>query len=97
MSRKVLARDAEVSERYLAQLEAGKGNLSILLLRRIARAMGMPLADLIDDRPERSVETTLIDHLLARLSPEQRNEARDLLLARFGADLARPNATTASR
>ncbi|HEV2957779.1 MAG TPA: helix-turn-helix domain-containing protein [Xanthobacteraceae bacterium] len=33
MSRKVLARHSRVSERYLAQLEAGAGNCSIVLLR----------------------------------------------------------------
>ncbi|HKS87191.1 MAG TPA: helix-turn-helix domain-containing protein, partial [Pseudolabrys sp.] len=40
MTRKALARHAKVSERYLAQLEAGLGNGSIVLLRRIARAIG---------------------------------------------------------
>lgn len=84
MSRKVLARYAQVSERYLAQLEAGKGNGSILLLRRIARALGVPLAELVDDR-ERPVEAMLIDQLLARLSPSQLKEAREALLARFAA------------
>src|SRR6202047_5381311 len=39
MSRKVLARHSKVSERYLAQLEAGAGHCSIVLLRRIAHAM----------------------------------------------------------
>ena len=39
MSRKVLAKQSKVSERYLAQLELGKGNCSIVLLRRIAKAM----------------------------------------------------------
>ena len=34
MSRKALAKHAKVSERYLAQLETGKGNGSIVLLRR---------------------------------------------------------------
>ncbi|MDH3234495.1 MAG: helix-turn-helix domain-containing protein, partial [Alphaproteobacteria bacterium] len=29
MTRKILARDSGVSERYLAQLEAGQGNISI--------------------------------------------------------------------
>ena len=84
MSRKVLARYAQVSERYLAQLEAGKGNGSILLLRRIARALGVPLAELVDDR-ERPVEAMLIDQLLARLSPGQLKDAREALLARFAA------------
>jgi XRE family transcriptional regulator, aerobic/anaerobic benzoate catabolism transcriptional regulator len=84
MSRKVLARQAQVSERYLAQLEAGKGNGSVLLLRRIARALGVPLAELVDDR-QRPVEATLIDQLLERLTPEQLAEARQVLLARFAA------------
>jgi len=39
MTRKALAAHARVSERYLAQLEAGKGNGSIVLLRRIASAI----------------------------------------------------------
>src|SRR5260370_42610580 len=38
MARKVLSRTAAVSERYLAQLEAGEGNASIVLLRRVAAA-----------------------------------------------------------
>src|SRR5262249_6756919 len=52
MSRKVLARHSKVSERYLAQLEAGAGNCSIVLLRRIAHAMSVPVAELIDERPD---------------------------------------------
>ena len=40
MTRKILARDSGISERYLAQLEAGQGNTSILLLQRVAAALG---------------------------------------------------------
>jgi XRE family aerobic/anaerobic benzoate catabolism transcriptional regulator len=39
MSRRELARKSRVSERYIAQIEAGKGNVSIVLLLRIARAI----------------------------------------------------------
>jgi transcriptional regulator with XRE-family HTH domain len=39
MTRKALVQHARISERYLAQLELGKGNCSIVLLRRIARAI----------------------------------------------------------
>ncbi|MBK8007426.1 MAG: helix-turn-helix transcriptional regulator [Rhizobiales bacterium] len=85
MSRKVLAKQSKVSERYLAQLELGKGNCSIVLLRRIARAMSVPVAELVDDRPEREVEHLLLDQLLDRLSPNERAEARDVLLSHFGA------------
>ncbi|AQV93676.1 helix-turn-helix domain-containing protein [Cupriavidus necator] len=43
MSRKDLARGAGVSERYLANLETGTGNASVLLLRQVARALDVPL------------------------------------------------------
>ena len=39
MSRRELARKSGVSERYIAQIEAGKGNVSIMLLLRIAHAV----------------------------------------------------------
>lgn len=84
MSRKVLARHSDVSERYLAQLEAGEGNCSIQLLRRIADAMSVPVADLVDDRPERPLEAMLLDQFLGRLSSAEIAEAREVLLARFG-------------
>ena len=84
MTRKMLARDSGVSERYLAQLESGQGNISILLLRQIARAMGLPLADLARDGPDRPVEFTLMRQLLERLSPEELAEAHGLLAERFG-------------
>ncbi len=87
MSRRALAKHARVSERYLAQLETGQGNCSIVLLRRIARAMGVPVAELVDDRPERPVETILFDQFLERLTPQELREARGLLLGRFGGAL----------
>jgi XRE family aerobic/anaerobic benzoate catabolism transcriptional regulator len=84
MSRKVLARHSDVSERYLAQLEAGEGNCSIVLLRRIAEAMSVPVAELVDDRPERPLEAVLLEQFLGRLSAGEIGEARNLLLDRFG-------------
>src|ERR687896_732467 len=53
MTRKSLAAASGVSERYLAQLEAGRGNISVLLLRRVARAMSVPVEHLVreDDAP----------------------------------------------
>ena len=44
---KALAQASGVSERYLAQLEAGEGNISVLLLRKVARAMGVPVESLV--------------------------------------------------
>ena len=84
MTRKQLAVESGVSERYLAQLEAGRGNISILLLRQVARAMGRPLDLLVLDGPERPVEAELLRGLLARLDAETLAEAHDLLAERFG-------------
>src|SRR5262252_8293437 len=67
MTRKILARDSKVSERYLAQLEAGHGNISIALLRQIAHAMNLPLGDLVREEPDRPVELTLLIQTLSRL------------------------------
>ncbi|HXP03752.1 MAG TPA: helix-turn-helix transcriptional regulator [Stellaceae bacterium] len=83
MTRRALAAQAEVSERYLAQLETGSGNCSIALLRRIADAVSVPIAELVDDR-ERPIETMLLVQMLERLCPSQIVEARELLLSRFG-------------
>ena len=47
VTRKALAQSSGVSERYLAQLEAGQGNISVLLLRKVARAMGVQVEVLI--------------------------------------------------
>jgi XRE family transcriptional regulator, aerobic/anaerobic benzoate catabolism transcriptional regulator len=51
MTRKMLSSASGISERYIAQLESGQGNISILLLRKLARAMNMPLERLLADDP----------------------------------------------
>jgi XRE family aerobic/anaerobic benzoate catabolism transcriptional regulator len=84
MSRKVLAQHAKVSERYLAQLEAGLGNCSIVLLRRIARAIGLPVTQLVNEGAELPLDRVLLSQFLDRLPPPALAEARDLLLRRFG-------------
>jgi XRE family aerobic/anaerobic benzoate catabolism transcriptional regulator len=48
-TRKALALASGVSERYLAQLESGQGNMSILLLRQVAHAMQVPVEELVRD------------------------------------------------
>src|SRR6476619_7959203 len=83
MTRKALAEHAEVSERYLAQLEAGLGNGSIVLLRRIARAIGLPVTQLVHEGSEPSLDLVLLSQFLERLSPPTLGEARDLLLRHF--------------
>jgi XRE family aerobic/anaerobic benzoate catabolism transcriptional regulator len=46
-TRKALAASSGVSERFLAQIEAGEGNISVLRLRQLARAMDIPLDALV--------------------------------------------------
>lgn len=71
MTRKMVAREADVSERHLAQLELGDGNVSIVLLRRIATALNVSLADLFAPRAPVPDEKRRIGELLERL-PSQR-------------------------
>src|SRR5437773_4419553 len=81
MSRKLLARDSKVSERYLAQLEGGQGNISILLLRQIASALNLPLTELLAEESGDGVELTLTTQFLKRL-PRQKLAAVRLQLVR---------------
>src|SRR5262245_1443539 len=83
MTRKALARHAKVSERYLAQLEAGLGNGSIVLLRRISRAIGLPVTQLVNEGAEPPLDLVLLSQFLERLSPAALAEARDMLLCHF--------------
>jgi XRE family aerobic/anaerobic benzoate catabolism transcriptional regulator len=83
MSRKALAQHAKVSERYLAQMEAGLGNCSIVLLRRIARAIGLPVTQLVHDGPDRPLDLVLLTQLLERLPADRLLEARKLVTERF--------------
>jgi XRE family aerobic/anaerobic benzoate catabolism transcriptional regulator len=49
LTRRALSEASGVSERYLAQLEAGQGNISVLLLRKVARAMGVAIERLVQE------------------------------------------------
>ena len=83
MSRKVLARQAKVSERYIAQLESGLGNCSIVLLRRIARAIGLPVTHLVHDGTEPPLDLVLLTQFLERLPQDMLVEARKLVTEHF--------------
>jgi XRE family aerobic/anaerobic benzoate catabolism transcriptional regulator len=84
MTRKILARDSAVSERYLAQLEGGEGNASVTILRRIARALDVPLESLITQTTEAPAELSHAVAVLQSLGPTQLAEARTLLAKTFG-------------
>ncbi|MFZ0636145.1 MAG: helix-turn-helix transcriptional regulator [Candidatus Acidiferrales bacterium] len=84
MTRKILAKDSGVSERYLAQLETGQGNISILLLRQIAQALDVPIETLILEGPEPSVEFAHTTEFLRRLGADELHRAHQFLQAQFG-------------
>src|SRR5439155_4974128 len=71
MTRKMVAVEADVSERHLAQLEVGEGNVSIVLLRRIAAALNVSLVELFTLESEETSEKQLIQRFLERL-PDHR-------------------------
>jgi XRE family aerobic/anaerobic benzoate catabolism transcriptional regulator len=88
MSRKLLAQQSKVSERHLAQLETGAGNISILLLRRIASVLGVSLEDLFarNNQPTRhksSQKQTLL-RFIERLPSHRLEEATARLMRDFG-------------
>ncbi len=83
MSRKVLAKVSGISERYIAQLESGKGNVSIMLLRRVSIAMGAHLEDLIPTA-EPSQDWAVIRDLLRKASPGQIAQIKDVLAGQVG-------------
>ncbi|MGC2112097.1 MAG: helix-turn-helix transcriptional regulator [Candidatus Korobacteraceae bacterium] len=84
MTRKILARDSGVSERYLAQLETGQGNISILLLRQIASALDIPLEALVLQGAEPPVDLVHTTEFLRQLPAAELVEARRLLVQHFG-------------
>ena len=84
LSRKALARDSGVSERYLAELEAGRGNISILLLRQIGATLGLQLAELLRADEQQPVELALVQEFLQRLPKQRLARVYARLMREFG-------------
>jgi XRE family transcriptional regulator, aerobic/anaerobic benzoate catabolism transcriptional regulator len=74
MTRKMLASEADVSERHLAQLEAGDGNISVVLLKRIAEALSVSIGELFVDANGGDRETSAMLQRLERLPFARRRE-----------------------
>lgn len=83
LTRKMVSRESEVSERHLAQLEAGAGNVSIVLLRRIAAALGVSLPELFAPGIEEQNERQKMESLLARLPNHRVEEVASRLIREF--------------
>jgi XRE family aerobic/anaerobic benzoate catabolism transcriptional regulator len=86
MTRNALADDSGVSLRFLAQLESGQGNPSILVLRRIASAMGFPPDNLLSAEPPPAIDRVLLMQMLKQLSDDEVAQARRLLSQHLGRD-----------
>ncbi len=86
MTRKELAKSAYVSERFLAQLETGHGNISIIRLRRIAHAMELGVERLAQEKNGDVPEIAATLALLEKLKPEERRRAQAMLLEKFGVE-----------
>jgi XRE family aerobic/anaerobic benzoate catabolism transcriptional regulator len=84
MTRKTMAHEAEVSERHLAQLEAGEGNISIVLLRRVAAAVNVSLTELFSRDAEEPLEMRLIRRCLERLPAHRLEDVVFRLMREFG-------------
>ena len=93
MTRKTLAHESDVSERHLAQLESGEGNISVLLLRRVAAVLSVSLEELFAsgqqhgrqaDQQHTSQKQALL-RFIERL-PSHRLEEAARLLGDFGSD-----------
>jgi XRE family aerobic/anaerobic benzoate catabolism transcriptional regulator len=88
MARKLLAAEADVSERYLAQLESGTGNITVILLRRIAIALNVSLHELLLPEDGDSLERRLIQRFLDRVPVHRLEDVIFRLMREFGQEEA---------
>src|SRR5216117_3001112 len=66
MTRRQLAQDSGASERYLAQIEGGAGNPSVIVLASIAQALDVPIIELLPRSNGRTAAMAQILDVLAR-------------------------------
>ena len=66
MTRRQLAQESGASERYLAQIESGQGNPSVLILKSIAQALDVPIIELLPRANGRPAAMTHVLDVLAR-------------------------------
>lgn len=84
MTRRQMSREADVSERHLAQLEIGEGNISVVLLQRIAKALRVPIANLFAPQAEEPAEKKFIQGFLERLPEHRLEDVVTRLMRDFG-------------
>ena len=77
MTRKALSNAANVSERHLANLEYGVGNVSVLVLLQLSQALSASFTQLLGEATESSPELQKIDDLLGGASEAQLRLVRE--------------------
>src|SRR5437588_3023806 len=82
LSRRALSDESGVSERFLADLEGGTGNISVVRLAEVARALGTTAGARLREGESAPVDPA--STLLAGLSRDEVHEAERWLRARFG-------------
>ena len=85
LTRKGLAKAAQVSERHVANIEMGVGNASVQFLRQLAQALSCSLAELVGDETTSSPEWLMIREILRGRSEAELMRSRAALAALFGA------------
>ena len=85
LTRKGLAKAAQVSERHVANIEMGVGNASVQFLRQLAQALSCSLAELVGDETTSSPEWLMIREILRGRSEADLMRSRTALAALFGA------------
>lgn len=89
ISRRILSELSGVSQRYLAQLEAGEGNISIALLHRVALALDHRVEWLVGDDDPWDSDVTRIAELYRSANAETRRAALAILSPRPAIDARR--------
>src|SRR5215472_16649181 len=84
MTRKQMSQEADVSERHLGQLESGEGNISVVLLQRIAKSLNRPISDFFATQAEEPAEKRLIQRFLERLPEDRLKDVVSRLVRDFG-------------
>ena len=74
ISRRALSEKSKVSQRYLAQLEGGGGNISIALLKRVADALDHRIEWLVGEADPWSSDAVMVANLYRAASESQRDE-----------------------
>jgi XRE family aerobic/anaerobic benzoate catabolism transcriptional regulator len=82
MTRKQLAADSGLSERFLADVESGRGNVSINSLEAVARALNITILELFQDAPRPAMGR--VQAVLAQLDDAELDQAYTLLAVNFG-------------